>query len=154
MEEQLPAAIKRVWLLSALISGVIGIGVTGGLWLAHQWFNWWPWLVWAGLGLTILDVVVELGLIPYRYRFWRYQITTDAVYIKRGVIFQREIAIPISRIQNVTLSAGPLLQLKALKAVAVETAASSYDIEGVTPAVADRLRHQIIALAKEARDAQ
>ncbi|RRK10230.1 hypothetical protein D1831_08695 [Lactiplantibacillus garii] len=150
--EQLPRRIKTVWCYAALISGGVGLLISAALWLAHTYWHWWGWLPVLGVVLSLLDVVVELGLIPYRYAFWRYRITENAVYLSSGVFFKKQVAIPIGRIQNVTLAAGPLLQLVKLQAVTVETAAASDKIDGVTPAVADQLREQIIRLAREARD--
>ncbi|CAJ1227406.1 PH domain-containing protein [Lactiplantibacillus xiangfangensis] len=147
MTEQLPRQIKAVWRYSAWISGAIGLLISAGLWVASVYWHWWLWLWIAAIILSVLDVIVELALIPYRYAFWRYRITDNAVYLKNGVIFQHEIAVPISRIQNVTLAAGPLLQ-----SVTVETAASGYKIDGVTSDVADQLRDRIMVLAQGARD--
>ncbi|WP_243676771.1 PH domain-containing protein [Secundilactobacillus collinoides] len=60
--------------------------------------------------------------------------------------------MPINRIQNVTLEAGPLLQWQQLKAVSIETASTTHEIEAVLPHTAEHLKQQIIALAQEARD--
>lgn len=152
MTEQLPRQIKAVWRYSAWISGAVGLLISAGLWVASVYWHWWLWLWIAAIILSVLDVIVELALIPYRYAFWRYRITDNAVYLKNGVIFQHEIAVPISRIQNVTLAAGPLLQLNKLQSVTVETAASGYKIDGVTSDVADQLRDRIMVLAQGARD--
>ncbi|ETY74445.1 membrane protein [Lactiplantibacillus fabifermentans T30PCM01] len=152
MTQQLPVTIKKVWLSSAIISGLVGLVITAALWGAQSIWHWWWWLPLAALILSILDVVVELALIPYRYAFWRYAITENEVSIRHGVIFKQTIAIPISRIQNVTLNAGPLLQLNHLQAVSIATAADSYDIDGVTPTVANQLREKIMQLAQVSVD--
>lgn len=152
MKEQLPPAIKRVWASSAVLSGLLGLIITAGLWWAYASWQWWLWLPVTSLVLTGFDVVVELALIPYRYAFWRYQITANAVHLQRGVVFKEEVTVPITRIQNVILEAGPLLQLNKLQAVKVETAASSYQIDGVVPETANALRDRIMTLAREARD--
>lgn len=150
--EKLPRQIKTVWCYAALISGGVGLLISAALWLAHTYWHWWGWLPVAGVALSVLDVVVELGMIPYRYAFWQYRITENAVYLSSGVCFKKQVAIPISRIQNVTLSAGPLLQLVKLQAVTVETAAAGDKIDGVPPVVAAQLRDRIMLLAREARD--
>lgn len=51
-----------------------------------------------------------------------------------------------------TLEAGPLLQWQYLQKVVVATSADSYEIDGVVPEVANRLRDRIMQLAREARD--
>lgn len=152
MQTQLPAQIKTVWRLRALIDGVIWAILAVGLIIAHLLWQWPWWLAAIVIGLGVLHVGGHLILIPYRYAFWRYQITADAVDLQRGFIFRKYEAIPISRIQNVTLEQGPLLRGQHLQSVKVQTAATTHEIAGVEEAVADALREQIMQLAKEARD--
>ncbi|WP_180368397.1 PH domain-containing protein, partial [Oenococcus oeni] len=59
---------------------------------------------------------------------------------------------PIARVQNVTLSAGPVLQWQKPEKVVVATASSSHKIDGLKDDTARRLRDQIMHLALEARD--
>ena len=72
--------------------------------------------------------------------------------VQKGFFFQKNEAIPIARIQNVTLEAGPLLQWQELQQVNIETASTAHVIDGVTRSVADQLRNQILQLAQEARN--
>ena len=150
--QALPATIQRIWRASAalwaLVLMIIGLG------LIAAWF-FWHWSFWLGLGLigiAIIQQLFRLALVPYRYRFWRYNITPTAVFLQKGFFFQKNEAIPISRIQNVTLEAGPLLQWQTLQQVNIETASTAHVIDGVTRPVADQLRNQILQLAQEARD--
>ncbi|MFD1392881.1 PH domain-containing protein [Lacticaseibacillus jixianensis] len=150
--EQLPAQIKTVWRTKALIDGVIWLVIT--IFLVSAWRLWgWPWWLAAVAGAaTILHPGIHLVLIPYRYRFWRYLITPTAVYSRSGYIFRSEKAVPISRIQNVTLESGPLMQWQGLQEVQVQTASTTDTIAGVTKEVAAQLRDRIMQLAQEARD--
>ncbi|WP_225353534.1 PH domain-containing protein [Lacticaseibacillus thailandensis] len=104
--QQLPAQIKRIWALSAVGSLCAGVVITAGLAVANHLWSWPLWLVWAALGLTVAEFLVELALVPYRYRFSEYSITDNAVEIQSGFVMRKRIAIPIARIQNVTLKAG------------------------------------------------
>ncbi|MFD1486150.1 PH domain-containing protein [Lacticaseibacillus baoqingensis] len=151
MQAQLPHQIKTVWRARAAIDGIIWLAITAALLICHHLWQWPWWLAMIPLVAGILHVGSHLLLIPYRYRFWRYAITADAVYLRSGYLFRTEEAIPIARIQNVTLAAGPLLQWQSLQAVQVHTASTTHSIAGVTGAVADQLREQIMQLAKEAR---
>jgi len=152
MGEQLPKRITRIWLISAFIWMVVLIGVSGLTWFLTTRFHWWPALP---VIVVVASLVFVIGLfvsIPYRYRFTRYQLSTLALEVQSGFFLRKFEAVPISRIQNVTLTAGPLLQWQHLQAVTVETAATSHTIDGVEPAVADQLRDQLLKLAQEARD--
>ncbi|WP_125582985.1 PH domain-containing protein [Levilactobacillus cerevisiae] len=151
---QLPPRIKRIWGFSALGSLVGLLVISGLLWLTYTFWDWSVWVLVFGLILTVIEPCIELGLIPYRYRFTRYQITDLAVEMQSGFIFQKRVAIPIARVQNVTLNAGPLLQWQKLTKVSIATAATSHDIEGLELPEAERLREQIMRLAQEARHDQ
>lgn len=145
--EKLPSAIKWVWGLSAVGSLIVGLVVSGvsALFLPH-------WVAYAGVALTLLEVLCELLAVPYRYRFSGFRISDRAVEISAGWLFKKQMAIPIARVQNVTLKAGPLLQMYGLQQVVVATAADSHDIEGLTPETALKLRDAIMARALEVRD--
>mgnify|MGYP003366948525 FL=1 len=73
--QALPAKIKTVWRISAGCSFLVGLLITGGLLTATVIWQWSRlfWLISAGL--TVAEVVIELALIPYRYRFLRYRIS-------------------------------------------------------------------------------
>ena len=147
----LPPRIKLIWGFSALGSCAALVVVTALLWLTYQYWDWPLWITIVGLVITIAEPLIEAGLIPYRYRFTRYQISDLAVEMQAGFIFQKRVAIPIARVQNVTLKAGPLLQWQKLTAVSIATASTSHNIEGLELAEAEQLREQIMRLAQEAR---
>lgn len=152
MQTQLPPEIRTVWRMRALIDGAIWLVLAAGLGVAHQLWQTPLWLIAIPLAGAVLHTGTHLVLIPYRYAFWRYQITDSAVYLRSGYLFRKDEAIPINRIQNVTLTAGPLLQWQKLQAVAIQTASTTHTIAGVTLEVAAALREQIMQLALEARD--
>ncbi|WP_127850190.1 PH domain-containing protein [Lacticaseibacillus hulanensis] len=149
---KLPERIKRIWYLSTLGSFIFGLVVSGGVALGHMWWDWPMWLVFAALGLTVVESIIELALVPYRYAFSGYRITDTAVEMSSGLFFKKHVAIPIAKIQNVTLKAGPLMQAQHLEQVVIATAATDHDIEGVEPQTAAKLRDRIMARAIEVRD--
>lgn len=150
----LPPRIKLIWGLSALGSFIALFIITGLIWLTYRYWNWPFWLVTTFAAFTILEPIIEAALIPYRYRFTRYQISAAAVEMQSGFIFKKRVAIPIARVQNVTLNAGPLLQWQKLTKVSIATASTNHGIEGLELAEAEALRDQIMRLAREARHDQ
>ncbi|MFC6260475.1 PH domain-containing protein [Levilactobacillus fujinensis] len=147
----LPPRIKQIWGYSALGSFLALLVISGLLWLTYRYWDWAAWIPIASLILTIVEPLVEIAFIPYRYQFTRYQISDLAVEMQSGFIFQKRVAIPIARVQNVTLNAGPLLQWQKLTKVTVATAATSHSIEGLELPEAEQFREQIMRLAREAR---
>ncbi|MFD1429360.1 PH domain-containing protein [Lacticaseibacillus mingshuiensis] len=152
MQEKLPAAIRKVWTISALLTIFWWLVAAAGLFAGHILWNWPLWLLAFPAALAVLQPIIMLSLVPYRYQFWRYRITDTAVYMQKGAIIQSEEAVPITRVQNVTLSSGPILRHFQLQEVNIETASTSHKIDGLTKPVAEKLRDQILLLAKEARD--
>ncbi|TLQ19033.1 hypothetical protein FEZ41_08305 [Lentilactobacillus parafarraginis] len=150
----LPQRIKVVWRLSAGFTFIILLVIGLGGYLAATLFAW-KWLLWPGIsfmGLAVIDLTAELILVPYRYAFWRYELTADAVKLQSGYIFNKLVSIPIARVQDVTLSAGPILQSQKLQSVEITTASTSHKIDGLTPNVAEQLRQQIMKMAVEVQD--
>lgn len=149
----LPKKIISVWLVSKLIGLVILLAISGGAWYFSQRF--WPISTPYILGIAAIIcviVLINLALIPYYYRFWRYEINNDFVFIQSGFFIRQQKTIPINRIQNVDLEQGPLLQFAHLKELKVVTAADGFSIAGITEDEANTLRNQIVAAARKARE--
>lgn len=147
----LPTQIKNVWRISALFNTLLAAAVgVAGLVIYHFWdYQWWLYAACFFFGAAIIDFIVEMSLVPYRYSFWLYTVTNDAVELRSGFIFRKLISIPIARVQDVTLSAGPILQSQKLQEVRITTASTSHKIDGVEPSVGEQLRKQIMKLAVE-----
>lgn len=149
MGQQLPKRIKTVWRLQAGFNLLIDIGIVVGIIVCHYFFSWPTWLIWVASLLAMMAAIIQFTLIPYRYQFWRYQLSDHDVEITTGFFVRKTTAVPILRIQDVTLSAGPLLQFNHLQSVKIHTAAAVHEIGGVDHATATKLKNQIMNLAKE-----
>ena len=149
MGQQLPKRIKTVWRLQAGFNLLIDIGIVVGIIVCHYLFSWPAWLIWVASLLAIVAAIIQFTLIPYRYQFWRYQLSEHDVEITTGFFVRKTTAVPILRVQDVTLSAGPLLHFKHLQSVKIHTAAAVHEIGGVDHATATQLKNQIMNLAKE-----
>ncbi len=86
---------------------------------------------------VVAGVLIALQLInlliypPIEYRQWAYLITPDRIEIKKGIFFHSTQVIPISRIQHVMVSEGPLARFYHLAGVTIHTAGGSMKIEGL-----------------------
>ncbi len=122
--------------------------VLGELVLLAGQVVWWvfddgsrtPHLV---VGAVWLAVAVAYSVVmpQWRYRVHRWETTPTAVYTQRGWLSQERRIAPISRIQTVDLSRGPLSQLFRLASVTVTTASAAgpLRIEGLDVEDARRL---------------
>ncbi len=83
-------------------------------------------------GIIVLLLAVFNFILPfYIYRFNGYQINNDHVIVQRGVLFRRNIVIPIKRIQHIEKFQGPLQMLFRITTVLIFTAGSNVLIIGI-----------------------
>ena len=83
-----------------------------------------------------------LGLIlypPIEYRQWGYYIDDEKVVIRHGLFFIDQTIIPIIRIQNITISQGPINRHLGLYKVEIALASGSHEIVGLDQETADSI---------------
>ena len=80
-------------------------------------------LVLAGLSL-VLAVTLSLGLSRLRYAIRRWEVTDQAVYSRQGWLWVEWRAAPLSRVQSVDMTRGPVQRAFGLASVTVTTASS------------------------------
>jgi len=119
--------------------------------LASYWIGFaWMWAATAALGLIFLLIIV---FTPGRVRSIGYALRDDDLLFRRGILFQRFVAIPYGRMQLVDINRGPLaraLGLSELKFVTA-AAASGVTIPGLPAQDAEELRDTLVTLAESRR---
>jgi uncharacterized protein len=106
---------------------------------------------WLLLPATVVAVVVE----PlWRFRVHRWEVTDEAVYTLEGWLTRTWRIVPISRIQTVDTTRGPLQQLLGLTSIRVRTAshAGSTSIEQLSAPLAASVAHDLGLRANQVRD--
>jgi uncharacterized protein len=141
-------------LISDGIGAVVMLGLTG---LLHLFFPEWRILgisvAWTVTIVVALATLIPLALTPRRVRAIGYQLRDDDLLFRRGILFQRFVAVPYGRMQLVDINRGPLsraLGLSELKFVTA-AAATGVTIPGLPEAEADRLRDELVELAESRR---
>ncbi|WP_243674444.1 PH domain-containing protein [Lentilactobacillus kisonensis] len=113
----LPTKIKTVWRISAYITFTVLALIAIACLIVFKFTNW-HWLVYATIVfavLAVIDVIIELLLVPYRYSFWRYTLSDDAVELQSGFIFRKLVSIPIARSKMLPLLPDQFYNLKSSK---------------------------------------
>ena len=120
------------------------------LWIVGPGDSVWGWFIVSAVALIGLMV---LGFIPRRVRALGYALREDDIVFRRGVIFQRIVAVPYGRLQLVDVGRGPIARALGLSQLSLVTAAASsgVSIPGLPLATADQLRDHLIALAETRR---
>ncbi len=107
------------------------------------------------LPLVVVVIVVGMAVafVPRWVRALGYALRSDDVVFKRGVFFQRQVAVPYGRLQLVDVTRGPLSRMLGLAELRLVTAAATTGvvIPGLPFSVAQQLRDELIAVAETRR---
>lgn len=148
--ERLDRRVVPYWLLSGLLSAVVLCGfMVGGVALVRSQAP--DWSLAAIIAASVFGgVLVGWSLIsPYlAYVRWRFTVDQELMLMRYGIIFHEERTIPISRMQHVDLTRGPVERLFGLATLVVFTAGnegSAFRLPGVAALRAGELRDQILA---------
>lgn len=136
-------------LVGNLVTGAIAtVGSSLPAWL-FQWGVWW-WLLPIAVGVVSL---VLIALTPRRVRSIGYLLREDDLLFRRGIMFQRFVAVPFGRMQLVDITRGPLARALGLAELKLVTAAAATGvvIPGLSLADAEELRDHLVALAETRR---
>lgn len=151
---QLPKTAKIVWLIHDVIALLFLVVVEIIIYMLFLRGNFHQLAMMILIIMVLIAIlpVIHMALIPYFYRFRRYVIDDQAVFIYRGFIFRKSESIPLNRIQNVDTKQGPILRYFKLMDLSIETAAHGFQIEAIGEVTAKKLRGQLVEAALHARE--
>lgn len=147
-----PRSIRVEQLTGLIIFLVLTIAALVGLAISYFSGSRPTWIWWTVAGGLVAGSFVLLLLAIYwpklEYRYTRWTWDADGLEIHRGVFWQHRITVPISRIQHVDVSQGPVQRQFGLGKVTVHTAGTQHaavELSGIAYEAAVWLREQIIA---------
>ncbi|MGA0868762.1 MAG: PH domain-containing protein [Planctomycetota bacterium] len=147
--ESLDRRVVPYWLVTGLVANLFLAGVVVAALLAFRdALEETAGAVTVGVAVVV-GVIVVWGLIvpPLAWRRWRFSIDADLLVARYGVIFHEEKAIPVSRLQHVDLTRGPIERAFGLATLVVHTAgteAASFRLPWLTADRAGQLRDAIL----------
>lgn len=109
--------------------------------------------VWIPAAVVVVITLITVIVLPRQARSIGYQLRADDLVFRRGILWQRMVAVPYGRMQLVDITHGPLdrgfgiAQLKLVTAAA----ATGVTIPGLSQAAAERLRDTLIDVAETRR---
>jgi membrane protein YdbS with pleckstrin-like domain len=112
----------------------------------------WVW-VWIPAGVALLIVATMIAIAPRQVRAFGYQLRQDDLVFRRGILWQRSVAVPYGRMQLVDIEHGPLDRGFGIARLKLVTAAASTGVElpGLTQEAAEELRDTLIRVAESRR---
>jgi membrane protein YdbS with pleckstrin-like domain len=130
-----------IWIVLVVVAASVIAVVTGTVW------------VWIPASVFLVILAITLAVTPRQVRSFGYRLREDDLVLRRGILFQRVVAVPYGRMQLVDITHGPLdrafgiAQLKLVTAAA----ASAVVLPGLTQDAAEALRDTLIAVAETRR---
>jgi membrane protein YdbS with pleckstrin-like domain len=111
-----------------------------------------PW-AWIPAGVIALFTLVSLAILPRQAKALGYMLRGDDVVFRKGILWQRMVAVPYGRMQLIDITHGPLDRVFGVSKLKMVTAAASTGIEipGLTTAGAEALRDTLIEVAETRR---
>jgi uncharacterized protein len=125
---------------------VVAVGVVVTLLTGTAW-------AWIPLGAAVLVLAWMLVITPRQVRAFGYRLRENDLLMRRGILWQRMVAVPYGRMQLVDITHGPLdrgfgiAQLKLVTAAAT----SAVVLPGLTQAGAEELRDTLVRVAESRR---
>ncbi|PRI12607.1 PH domain-containing protein [Leucobacter massiliensis] len=106
-----------------------------------------------GLGVVIAALLVNALLAFRRVRAIGYILREDDLLFRRGILFERIVAVPYGRLQLVDVTRGPLLRALGLATLKFVTASASTGVQlpGLRLEDAEALRDRLVELAETRR---
>ena len=109
--------------------------------------------VWIPAGLVLLVMLFTMIILPRQARAIGYMLRDDDIVFRRGILWQRIIAVPYGRMQLVDITHGPLDRAFGVAQLKMVTAAATTGVQipGLTQAAAETLRDTLIDVAETRR---
>lgn len=128
VSERAPAYWRTSEAIGAVIWLAIAVGAVVTAVLVPT--GWWTWLIWVAVVLLVLAPVPGLTFVPrIRFRIHRWEVTDIAVHVRHGWLTVVDEIVPLSRVQTVDSTQGPLMRRFGLRTVKVSTASSAGTVQ-------------------------
>lgn len=110
----------------------------------------WAWI--PGGILTVM-MIWTIVITPRQARSYGYQLRKDDLVFRRGILWQRVVAVPYGRMQLVDITHGPLDRGFGIAQLKLVTAAATtgVTIPGLRQEAAERLRDTLVDVAETRR---
>jgi membrane protein YdbS with pleckstrin-like domain len=110
---------------------------------------------WALIPGAVITVIMlwTMAILPRQVRAIGYQLREDDLVFRRGILWQRMVAVPYGRMQLVDITHGPLDRGFGIAQLKFVTAAATTGvvIPGLEQTTAESLRDHLVAVAESRR---
>lgn len=104
----------------------------------------WHHLAKVAIVIAVCTSIADIIIFPViEYRQWGYILEDDRVVIRHGIFFIEETVIPTIRIQNITISQGPINRKLGLCEIRISLASGVFSIKGLDRQTADTISEKL-----------
>lgn len=110
-----------------------------------------PWIFLLTVLLAVATVIAVIAVPRVRWSIHRWEATDTAIYSRSGLFWEEWRAAPLSRVQTVDKTRGPLQRLFGLATVVVTTASSkgAVRISALDADEAEQMADRLTLLAED-----
>ncbi|WP_307372791.1 PH domain-containing protein [Microbacterium sp. W4I4] len=128
------------------IAFLVVVALIVGIALEQTW-------VWIPIGVVIAITLITLIILPRQAKALGYMLREDDVVFRRGILWQRIVAVPYGRMQLVDITQGPLDRAFGVSQLKMVTAAATTGVQipGLGQEAAEALRDTLIEVAETRR---
>lgn len=128
------------------IAFVVIIAAVLALMLDQTW-------AWIPAGIIVAITLITLIVLPRQAKAIGYMLRADDIVFRKGILWQRMIAVPYGRMQLVDITQGPLDRAFGVAQLKMVTAAATTGVQipGLSQSAADALRDTLIEVAETRR---
>lgn len=108
---------------------------------------------WVPAGAIVAITLITLIILPRQAKAIGYMLRSDDIVFRKGILWQRMIAVPYGRMQLVDITQGPLDRAFGVSQLKMVTAAATTGVQipGLTQAASEALRDTLIEVAETRR---
>ncbi len=144
--------VSKRFIVVELIGSVITLAVlaAAAIFIAVISEAVWQWWV---AGPIALITLIYMIFTPRRVRSIGYLLRDDDLLFRRGIMWQRFVAVPYGRMQLIDVNRGPVARAFGLSELKFVTASATTGVvlPGLPADEADRLRDHLVAVAETRR---
>ena len=141
-----PRAVKA-WRIGQGIAFAVLLLIAAGVLVILQlsgWASWWRYVIGGAAVFAAAAQGAAMCVLPkIEYRQWGYLIEEDKVVIRHGIFFVKTSIVPVIRIQNITMSQGPVNRKLGLYKLELSLASGSFEIVGLDKETAETISENL-----------
>lgn len=146
----LEPAYRSVLRVRAAVTAAILVGLALAVDFGLQARGAWPGLL---LAPALIGAIWSVAVAPgRRWERWRFAFTGRELHVAHGWLTRVHTAVPVSRVQHIDLTQGPLERHYGLATLVLHTAGTMHSrvsVPGLARAEAEAIRDQIRASVEQ-----